>query len=144
MTPELAGLVCRMMASPPVSWQAVGGGWTQAARWVVRLEDGRSVFVKSATDKDTAFWLRTERRVYEALSGSFMPVCLGWEEGERPVLLLEDLSHAHWPPPRYRDAERFLAVRREELSVAHGNGIYHDAAAVVQERRLEIEIDGDS
>jgi hypothetical protein len=52
--------------------------------------------------------------------------------------------HARWPPPRCRDAEEFLAVHREELSAAHGNGIYHDAAAVALERRLGIEIDGDS
>jgi aminoglycoside phosphotransferase (APT) family kinase protein len=28
-----------------------------------------------------------------------MPVCLGWVEGEQPALVLEELSHAHWPPP---------------------------------------------
>ena len=28
-----------------------------------------------------------------------MPEVLGWDDGERPLLLLEDLSGCGWPPP---------------------------------------------
>ena len=37
-------------------------------------------------------------RVYWAIDGDFMPVVLGWDDGERPLLLLEDLSDCGWPP----------------------------------------------
>jgi aminoglycoside phosphotransferase (APT) family kinase protein len=49
------------------------GGWTRAERWVIHLRNGASLFVKAATDEN--------------------------EEGERPFLLLEDLSECAWPPP---------------------------------------------
>lgn len=65
------------------------------------LDDGRSVFAKVATDDATASWLRDEHLVYSALRGSpFMAGYLGWyDDGSRPVLVLEDLSGATWPPP---------------------------------------------
>ena len=66
---------------------------------MVALDDGRSVFVKAATNDLTAGWLRNEHRIYEALSASFMPKLIGWQDGERPILVLEDLSAADWPPP---------------------------------------------
>ena len=33
-----------------------------------------------------------------------MPELLGWEDAELPLLVLEDLSAAHWPPPWTRDS----------------------------------------
>lgn len=39
----------------------------------------------------------------------FLPRLLGWhDEDERPVIALEDLSDAHWPPPW--DVEQVDAV----------------------------------
>lgn len=77
------------------------GGYTPARRWVVRLGDGRSAFVKIATDELTASWIRDEHVVYSILRGApFMPAYLGfYDDGRRPVLALEDLSEATWPPP---------------------------------------------
>jgi hypothetical protein len=37
--------------------------------------------------------------MYSALESRFMARMLGWAEGDRPVLVLEDLSQASWPPP---------------------------------------------
>ena len=55
------------------------------------LEDGRSVFVKSAVDELSAGWLRTEIAVYSSLRGSFLPVLHGWAEHDGlPLLVLED------------------------------------------------------
>ena len=48
-----------------------------------------SAFVKTATDDLTAGWLRQEFGIYDALHADFMPELLGWEDGERPVLLAE-------------------------------------------------------
>jgi hypothetical protein len=78
----------------------VGRGFTAAERWVVRFEDGWSAFAKVATEPLTVAWLRLEKVVYSEVAGPFLPHFLGWEDdGERPILLLEDLSRGRWPPP---------------------------------------------
>jgi hypothetical protein len=103
-SPGLPERIARLRGvRPPFRWESVHGGYTRAERWVVAFEDGSSVFVKAATDDATAGWLRQEHRIYSSLSGDFMPELLGWEDGDRPVLLLEDLSGGHWPPPWDRE-----------------------------------------
>ena len=74
-------------------------GYTPAERWIVALADGSSVFAKIGVDRLTSAWLRTEQRVYAGLRGGFMPRVRAWDDGERPLLLLEDLSACRWPPP---------------------------------------------
>jgi hypothetical protein len=70
-----------------------------AARWIVADADA-SAFVKIGATGQTAEWTRTEHRNYRALTGWFMPRVLGFDDdGTRPVLALEDLSGASWPPP---------------------------------------------
>jgi thiamine kinase-like enzyme len=50
--------------------------------------------------ESTAAWLRSEYRVYVQLKREFLPRLLGWDDaGDQPILLLEDLSEGHWPPP---------------------------------------------
>ena len=87
-------------------WESVvGGGYARNfERWSVELADGRRVFVKLALDEDAAEWLRSEHRVYAAVDASFLAGLVGWHDRERTLLVLEDLSHAHWPPP-WRDGE---------------------------------------
>lgn len=75
-------------------------GYTAAVRGVVELCDGSRTFLKAASDEQTAHWLRDEHRMYAGLSGSFMPKLLGWQDADGvPLMLLEDLSAATWPPP---------------------------------------------
>jgi len=77
-----------------------GRGYTHAGRHRAFLADGRTVFVKSAVDDLSAGWLRTEIAVYTALRGSFLPEFHGWAEHDGlPLIVLEDLGDAHWPPP---------------------------------------------
>ena len=95
------------------------GGYTLAHRWVVTLDDGRTVFAKVATDEMTASWLRDEHVVYSVLRGaSFMPGYVGFsDDGDNPVLVLEDLSAAYWPPPWTTPRiEGLLAALREMWS----------------------------
>jgi Ser/Thr protein kinase RdoA (MazF antagonist) len=74
-----------------------GGGYSAAQRWTVTCTDGTTAFVKHASDGLTATWLRQEYRVYASLRAPFMPALLGWDDdGEMPVLVLEDLSGAEW------------------------------------------------
>lgn len=77
---------------------AVGRGYTPALRRLVRLADGRRVFVKAATNTSTAQWLRDEQRIYAQLEAPFLARHVAFADGERPVMVLEDLSTAHWPP----------------------------------------------
>jgi hypothetical protein len=83
-------------------WRPVtAGGYTPARRWVVTLDDGRSAFVKVATDDLTASWIRDEHVAYSMLRGRpFLPDYVGFhDDGRFPVLALEDLSDETWPPP---------------------------------------------
>ena len=77
---------------------AVGRGYTPALRRLARLADGRRVFVKAATNTSTAQWLRDEQRIYTTLQAPFLAHHIAYADGERPVMVLEDLSEAHWPP----------------------------------------------
>jgi hypothetical protein len=78
-----------------------GGGYgTNTAKWRVELADGRRVFVKLALDNVAADWLRAEHHVYVHVHEPFLPTLVGWhDEDRRTLLVLEDLGHAHWPPP---------------------------------------------
>ena len=92
------------------------------ARWIVADRDGadparRSAFVKIGANELTAGWTRTEHRTYRSLRGWFMPEVLGYDDdGSRPVLALEDLSGADWPPP-WTD-ERVAGVLDAQAAIA--------------------------
>jgi hypothetical protein len=96
----LSNRIERLVGKPVAAVQSIQRGYTPALRLRVTLADGSSMFVKAATTPLTAGWLRKENFVYSFLTGSFMPRLLGWQDDERfPLLILEDLSMAHWPPP---------------------------------------------
>lgn len=78
-----------------------GGGYSLALRLKATFEDGATAFVKASTTDDTARFLRAERHVYKSLGPkSFLPAYLGFhDDGDRPLMLLEDLTGATWPPP---------------------------------------------
>ena len=82
------------------SWQPVVGGYSGAGIWVVGSRAGSSFFVKAATTEPTAGFLRDEHAVYSGIGAACIPEMLGWDDaGEWPILILEDLSDAVWPPP---------------------------------------------
>lgn len=96
--------IADLMRARPLRFQAARGGYTTAHRGVVTFNSGQSAFVKAATDEMTAAWLRTEYAVYSHLAAApgkdFLPKVLAWDDdGSRPILILEDLSAAYWPPP---------------------------------------------
>lgn len=113
-SPLIVERVTRHLGARPREWTAVRGGDTAAARWVVRFGGGRSAFTKMGTDAETASALRVEWTVYSHVTAPFLPAVLGWDEdagGDAPILLLEDLSGAYWPPPwRPGQVERVLAL----------------------------------
>ncbi|MEM7247900.1 MAG: hypothetical protein AAF533_21365 [Acidobacteriota bacterium] len=113
---ELTRRLESLLGSKVASASRAVGGYTPAERWVVRLASGRSVFAKAGTTELTARCLRTEHETYQVLKGEFMPELLAWDDDpERPLLVLEDLQAAHWPPP-WTTAQVDEACRRlEEL-----------------------------
>lgn len=96
----MADGVARAAAASPVAWhRVVGGGYTAAGRWLVDFDDGRRAFAKIGVTELVAGWLRTEYRAYTEIGIPVIPRLIGWADGPTPVLLLEDLSEARWPPP---------------------------------------------
>jgi hypothetical protein len=100
-SPDDVRRIERLFGGRTAAWQrVVGRGYTPTERWVVRSAVGRSAFAKVSRSASTADWLRDEYRAYELIEGDFMPRLYGFDDdGETTILLLEDLSQAHWPPP---------------------------------------------
>jgi thiamine kinase-like enzyme len=89
----------RLLGWTPTAWRFVAGGYTPAARYIASA-GGERAFVKVATTALSADQLRREGFVYEHLHGPFMPGFTGWDDDARePLLVIEDLSLARWPPP---------------------------------------------
>jgi hypothetical protein len=125
---ELDERIERAVGSRPVRYERRPGGYSTADRFAVELTDGRSVFVKSADAPNLAGWLRREHEVYAALTGSFIPALLGWDDdGVRPVLVIEDLTDADWTP-RW-DSARVAAVLAALEEVADATSPPHTVSA---------------
>lgn len=109
--------VAMLLGAPVTSLRTfAGGGYSVALRAVVELADGRTAFVKAGTEEVTSAFLRDEQRVYRQLRAPFMPRLLGMDEEDPPLLVLEDLSSARWPPPW--DGPAIEAVRATLQQVA--------------------------
>jgi thiamine kinase-like enzyme len=106
----------RLLGQHVEQWTPVVGGYTPATRLRCRTAMG-SVFAKAGATPLTAQFLRREIQVYQRIHGPFVPKLLGYEDHEtEPLLLIEDLSEAHWPPPwSERHVERVL----EQTAVMH-------------------------
>ena len=63
--------------------------------------------------------------MYSEVEGGFLPSLLGWDDdGELPILLLEDLTEGHWPPPwREGDVEAVLAALDEIHAATPPSGL---------------------
>ncbi len=115
---------------PPGSvWFRVLRGYTTAERWIVSTDSERSYFVKVGTDNATAEWLRAESRVYKALDEPWLAQVVDWiDEGdESPILILENLHGASWPPA-WDDAT--IDAVRETLAAIHATEPPHGLPAI--------------
>jgi hypothetical protein len=84
-------------------------GYAMAFHAIAEFDDGSTAFVKAGAEEVTSGFLRDELRFYESVQGFFMPRLLGYDAGDPPLLVLEDLSDGRWPPPW--DATAIDAVR---------------------------------
>lgn len=100
MKPEAVARAEALLGGEAESWAGVARrGYSLNEHWTVVLADGRRAFLKVGHIAPSPDWIRTERRVFELLHGDFMPRFLAFEDGRAPLLVLEDLMPAHWPPP---------------------------------------------
>ena len=100
MKPDIVERAERVLGSPAKSWARVASrGYSLNDHWTVVLEDGTRAFIKVGSVDPSPDWVRDEHRVFTAVEGPFMPRLLAFEDGERPLLALQDLMPARWPPP---------------------------------------------
>jgi hypothetical protein len=108
-----------LLGFSPDTWTRIDRGYTPAARYVVR-RGSQSAFIKIATTPLTARLLNREIGIYAALQAPFMPAIIGAIADETtPILALEDLSSAHWPPPWTR---RSVSLVLEQIERMHAMG----------------------
>jgi len=94
-----------------VRWEPVRGGYTRSPKWRVELRDGSGAFVKVADEERLLQMLRTELVVFRGVRGAFLPELIALhDDGDRAMLVVEDLSKAHWPPPYPDDVTPLLAA----------------------------------
>jgi hypothetical protein len=108
----------RALGARPVTWEpATRGGQTAAARWRVTLTGGTRAFLKIGATIESAAWIRDEHLAYAQLRGAaFLPQLLGFhDDGDRPVLAIEDLGTARWPPPWDEGAVAAVLACLEEV-----------------------------
>ena len=117
---EAARIERALSAAPARGVRSTRRGQTNASHWLVELADGSTAFVKSARSDDTASWIRDEHLFYAQMRGaSFLPTMLGWyDEDDRPVIVLEDLSAAHWPPPWERGHVNAVMACLDEVAAS--------------------------
>lgn len=118
----------KLAGNAPAAWARVERGYTPAERWHITFENGSTAFAKVGSTPATSQWLRAEHAVYAQIDAGFMPRFIAFEDHpERPLLLLEDLSAAAWPPPwRAGDVERLLETLRRVAATPLARGALPD------------------
>lgn len=121
--PELVRRIETLLGKLISNIRSIQRGYTPALRLVITYTDGSTAFAKVATTDLTASWLRREHAIYTQLSGRFMPHLLGWQDDPaQPILLLEDLSHAYWPPPWTTERIDQVLITLDQVSMLHLDG----------------------
>ncbi len=125
---ELLARIERLTGTQVESYRRVVGGYTPALRLLCRT-DKASFFVKIGATALTSEQLRREIGIYNCLRGAFMPRLVACADHESaPVLIIEDLSQQHWPPP--------WSERQVELTLAQINALHNTPAALESHAQL--------
>jgi thiamine kinase-like enzyme len=116
LDPALQIRLEKLLGCAIVTFARVERGYTPASRWIVRTATG-CFFAKVATTPLTANLLRREAHSYQAIRGDFMPDLIGWQDhATKPILIIEDLSDAQWPPPW---DQRQIALVLNQIEALH-------------------------
>lgn len=119
MKPDAVLRAERLLGSEAETWAGVlRKGYSLNEHWTVAFADGTKAFLKCGHIAPSPQWIRDEHALFEAVRGPFMPTFLAFEDGDRPLLVLEDLMPAYWPPPwRDGDVGRVLEALAEVAAV---------------------------
>lgn len=105
MKPEAIIRAESLLGSEAEAWaQVARRGYSMNEHWTVRFADDTRAFLKLGHIDPSPQWIREERSVFASVDGPFMPRFLAFEDGAAPLLVLEDLMPARWPPP-WRDGD---------------------------------------
>ena len=103
-TPTAVTRAAILLEKQPITWRRAHGGYTPAERWLVDFATARPASSKPASrPTPPAPCEPNTTSVYSRLDAPFLPRLLAWEDDDVPLLVLEDLSAAYWPPPWTRD-----------------------------------------
>ncbi len=115
-TPEVVARVEHLLGWTPDTWRPVHGGYTPTARYAI-ASGTRTAFVKVSTTPVTAAQINREIVAYAGISGRFVPQLLATDPNpDQPILIIEDLSTATWPPPW---TDRLVAEVLEAMAEMH-------------------------
>jgi hypothetical protein len=86
-------------------------GYSKNEHWIAGFADGTRAFLKLGEIDPSPGWIRDEHRILTALGEvPFAPRVLGFDDGPAPLLVLDDLTPAYWPPP-WRDGDVELVLQ---------------------------------
>jgi len=89
-------------------------GYSLNEHWTAVFADGTRAFLKLARIDPSPQWLRDEAAVLATVQGPSAPRFIAFDDGAEPLLVLEDLMPARWPPPwREGDIDAVLAALGE-------------------------------
>ncbi|HZS10578.1 MAG TPA: phosphotransferase [Blastocatellia bacterium] len=129
---ELLSRIERLIGAKVESCRRVEGGYTPAIRLLCKTT-GSSFFVKVGATPLTSKSLRREIHIYNRVSGGFMPHLVAWEDdASAPILVTEDLSNHHWPPPW---DERRVALVLAQIEALHNTQVSLESYAEVHGAR---------
>jgi hypothetical protein len=121
---EILAAITTATGTRAASWQHVVAGHTHAEKWLVELEDSRRVFVKAGAEASARSQIERERSILESVAAAYMPRLYGAAtEAGWSVLVLEDLSHAAWPPPYADGGASLLQTVAQVATTAPPDGV---------------------
>lgn len=127
---ELLSRIERLIGTRVESYSRVERGYTPSLRLLCATNAG-SFFVKIGTTPSTSWNINREIHVYNRLRGDFMPQLVAWEEHEsEPILITEDLSMHHWPPPWN---EKLINLTLAQIDALHNTSAEIENFAEVHE-----------
>jgi Phosphotransferase enzyme family len=104
-----------LLGAEAETWaRVVRAGYSLNEHWTAVFADGTRAFLKLARIDPSPQWLRDEAAILTTVHGESAPRFIAFEDGSEPLLVLEDLMPARWPPPwREGDVEAVLAALAE-------------------------------
>ena len=104
-----------LLGAEAEAWaRVVRTGYSLNEHWTARFADGTQAFLKLARIDPSPQWLRDEAAILATVQGTSAPQFLAFEDGSEPLLVLEDLMPARWPPPWHDgDVDAVLAALAE-------------------------------